>query len=193
MHFRILRIKIYDSKNNAELMSFLGFQKFTDQHQNVSFMISLPNKMFCMWIELGMVFANGHNSMSSLFFSFFCYGGSSLKIHKTYLNNLHCLNSLGTIVKVKKTTVIQAAEGICWKTTTKKRALLELLALNSRLCVCMYLHFNVGLYLSSLCWWFPILRRLIDSGIICCLIKSEPFPLQSVEKEPLVFSMLASH
>lgn len=56
----------------------------------------------------------------------------------------------------------------------------------------MYLHFNVGSYLSILCRWFPILRCWIDSGIICCLINSEPFPPKSVEKEPLVFSMLAS-
>lgn len=48
-----------------------------------------------------------------VWFFFFCYRDSSLKIHKTYLNNLHCLNSLGTIVKVKETTVIQATEGIC--------------------------------------------------------------------------------
>lgn len=52
-------------------------------------------------------------------FFFFCYGGPSLNIHKAYLNNLHCLNSLGTIVKVKKTTVIQATEGICSKKKKK--------------------------------------------------------------------------
>lgn len=170
-------------------MLFLGFQKCTDQYQNVIFMISLSNKMFCIWIELGKAFANGHNSMSSFFF-FFCYGGSSLKIHKTYLNNLHCFNSLGTIVKVKKS---HSYSGNRRNMLKKKKSLLELLALNSRFSLCMYLHFNVGLCLSILCCWFPILRCWIDSGIICCLINSEPFQLLSVEKEPLVFSMLASH
>lgn len=117
-------------------------------------MISLFNKMYRMLMGLGKSFADGQNYMSSFFF-FFCYRGSSLKIHnKTYLNNLHCLNSLGTIVKVKKTTVIQATERI----SSRKRALLKPLSLNSRFSVCVYLHFNVGLYLSVLCRWFLVLR-----------------------------------
>jgi len=115
---------------------------------------SLFNKMYCILIELGKAFAGGQNYMSSFCF-FFCYRGCSLKIHsKTYLNNLHCLNSLGRIVKVKKTTVIQATEIIC----SRKRALLKPLSLNSRLCVCISLCFNVGSYLSVLCRWFPVLR-----------------------------------
>lgn len=129
------------------------------------------------------------------FFPFFCYRGSSLKIHnKTYLNNLHCLNSLGRMVKVKKTTVIQATERICSRQKKKKkRSLLKhSLWIVDVVYVCTYLHFNAGSDLFIFCRWLPILRCRIDSRIICCLINSGPFSLQSVEKEPLAFCILAS-
>lgn len=79
------------------------------------------------------------------FFFLLCYRGSSLKIHKPSLNNLHCLNTLGTIVKVKKTTVIQATARI----RSRDRALLKPLSLNSRLCVCSYILMLVHICLFS--------------------------------------------
>lgn len=156
-------------------------------------MISLFNKMQCILMEVGKAFADGQLYMSSCWFGWFfsfCYRGSSLKIHKkTYLNNLHCLNSLRTMVKVKKD---HSRSGNRKNMFQKKSFIKATLFEQQTVCVCMYLRVNVGSYLSVLCRWFPVLRCWIDSGIIHCLINSGPSPLKPVQKEPLVFYILAS-